>query len=72
MPVHRIRVLTDETIATINPNLHGHFAEHLGACVEGGIWVREDCPDIDHIGGLRRDVIEALRGISPPVLRWPA
>ena len=71
MPAHRIRVLPDEPIATIRPALHGHFAEHLGSCVEGGIWVRDDCPDIDHIGGIRRDVIEAMRRISPPVLRGP-
>lgn len=71
MPAHRISILLDEPISVIRPALHGHFAEHLGACVEGGIWVREDCKDIEHIGGIRRDVIEALKRISPPVLRWP-
>ena len=31
-----IEVLLTEPIATINPNLYGHFAEHLGTCIYGG------------------------------------
>ena len=66
----RVTILPDEPIATINPRLHGHFAEHLGACDEGGIWVGEKSA-IPNVGGIRSDVIEALRRIDPPVLRWP-
>jgi len=69
----RVTVLMKEPIGTIRPEVHGHFAEHLGTCIEGGVWVGEDCDTkrIDHIGGIRRDVVEALRAINPPVLRWP-
>jgi alpha-N-arabinofuranosidase len=73
MSTTRVTVLMDEPIGTIHPELHGHFAEHLGTCIEGGVWVGDDCDTsrIDHIGGIRRDVVEALRAINPPVLRWP-
>src|SRR3954463_4567035 len=60
----------DEPGATIRPELYGHFAEHLGACVEEGLWVGEDSP-IPNIGGLRADIVEALQRLGVPVLRWP-
>src|SRR5512140_3565127 len=69
MPAH-IRVLLDEPLGTINPNLYGHFAEHLGTCINDGVWVGEDSP-LPNTGGIRRDVVEALRRLHPPVLRWP-
>jgi alpha-N-arabinofuranosidase len=66
----KITVHLNEPGATIRPELYGHFAEHLGGCVDGGLWVGEDSP-IPNFGGLRADVIEALRKLNPPVLRWP-
>jgi alpha-L-arabinofuranosidase len=66
----RITILFDEPIGTIRPYLHGHFAEHLGNCVDDGLWVGEDS-SIPNIGGIRRDVAEALKKIAPPILRWP-
>jgi alpha-N-arabinofuranosidase len=39
----RVTVLMNEPIGTIRPEVHGHFAEHLGTCIEGGVWVGEDC-----------------------------
>ncbi|HZN65250.1 MAG TPA: alpha-L-arabinofuranosidase C-terminal domain-containing protein [Tepidisphaeraceae bacterium] len=70
MPAAKITVLPDEPIGVIRPELYGHFAEHLGGCVDGGLWVGEDSP-IPNYGGLRADAIEALRRLNPPVLRWP-
>ena len=55
---------------TISKNIYGHFAEHLGRCIYGGIWVGEDSP-IPNTRGIRNDVIEALKEISIPVIRWP-
>ena len=66
----KISVSLYDQVATINPNVYGHFAEHLGACIYGGAWVGEDSP-IPNIGGIRRDVVEALRNIKPAVIRWP-
>jgi alpha-N-arabinofuranosidase len=55
---------------TISRHLYGHFAEHLGRCIYDGMFVGEDSA-IPNVGGLRRDVIEALRAIRIPNLRWP-
>ncbi len=54
----------------INKNIYGQFAEHLGHLIYGGIWVGPES-DIPNIDGLRKDVIEALRRLQVPVLRWP-
>lgn len=67
----KITVCLDEPQqSVIAPELYGHFAEHLGTCVNGGLWVGEDSP-VPNLGGIRSDVIEALRAIRVPVLRWP-
>lgn len=54
----------------ISRHLYGHFAEHLGRCIYGGFWVGEDAA-INHIEGIRADVVEALRALKIPNLRWP-
>jgi alpha-N-arabinofuranosidase len=54
----------------INKNIYGHFSEHLGSCVYGGIWVGKDS-EIPNIRGLRLDVVNALKQLKVPVLRWP-
>jgi alpha-N-arabinofuranosidase len=56
--------------AKINPNIYGHFAEHLGRCVEEGLWVGEESR-IPNTRGIRNDVIAALKALEIPVLRWP-
>lgn len=68
--VQRITVLPDETIGVINPYLHGHFAEHLGELVYPGIYVGRDST-IPNTSGIRNDVVEALKPLDIPVLRWP-
>lgn len=59
-----------EPIGTIHPNIYGHFVEHLGGVVYDGIWVGEDS-SIPNIHGFRKDLVEKLRAIHPPVIRWP-
>ena len=54
----------------INRNIYGHFSEHLGRCIYGGLFVGEGSP-IPNVKGMRKDVVEALRHIKVPVLRWP-
>jgi alpha-N-arabinofuranosidase len=56
--------------ATISRHLYGHFAEHLGRCIYGGFWVGEDS-SVPHTHGIRNDVVEALRRLDIPNLRWP-
>lgn len=60
----------DQPGPTVNRNVYGHFAEHLGNCIYGGIWVGEDSP-IPNTRGIRNDVVAALRELQVPVLRWP-
>ncbi|WIN00519.1 alpha-L-arabinofuranosidase C-terminal domain-containing protein [Actinoplanes oblitus] len=54
----------------ISRHLYGHFAEHLGRCVYGGFYVGEDSA-LAHEGGIRLDVVQALRDLGIPNLRWP-
>ena len=54
----------------ISRHLYGHFAEHLGRCIYGGFWVGEGSP-IPNLGGIRQDVVQALRELDIPNLRWP-
>lgn len=56
--------------APIDRNVYGHFAEHLGRGIYGGIWVGPESR-IPNIRGYRRDVVEALRLLDVPVIRWP-
>lgn len=55
---------------TISRHLYGHFAEHLGRCIYDGLWVGLDS-DVPNQNGVRTDVIEALKEINVPNLRWP-
>ena len=55
---------------TINKNIYGHFAEHLGRCIYQGLYVGKDSK-IPNVNGMRTDVVEALKAIKAPVLRWP-
>lgn len=54
----------------INKNIYGNFSEHLGRCIYQGVFVGKDSK-IPNVNGMRTDVVEALRKIKLPVLRWP-
>ena len=54
----------------ISKHVYGHFSEHLGRCIYNGIWVGTDST-IPNIRGIRSDIVEALRSINIPNLRWP-
>ena len=56
--------------AGIDRRIYGQFAEHLGHGIYGGVWVGEKSP-IPNIHGYRKDVLEALKAIQVPVIRWP-
>ena len=55
---------------TISKNIFGHFSEHLGRCIYQGLFVGKDSP-IPNVNGMRADVVQALKKIGVPVLRWP-
>ena len=68
--MNRITVTRRNNQPTINKNIYGHFSEHLGRCIYEGIFVGKDS-DIPNIDGIRKDVVEALKNLNIPVLRWP-
>ncbi len=65
-----IEMFPSDEAPIINKEIYGQFAEHLGTCIYGGIWVGEDSP-IPNTQGYRNDVLEAFRALHIPVLRWP-
>ena len=65
-----IEILPDEPVGTISPNIYGHFTEHLGGCIYDGIWVGEGSK-IDNVGGIRKQLIDNLKKLKPPMIRWP-
>lgn len=65
-----IKIETSKAEITIPKEIYGQFAEHLGSCIYGGIWVGEDS-SIPNVNGYRVDVLEALKELKIPVLRWP-
>ncbi|MFP4115288.1 MAG: alpha-N-arabinofuranosidase [Spirochaetota bacterium] len=68
--MNKIIVNADQARTRISRHIYGHFAEHLGGCIYGGIWVGEQS-SIPNIRGMRRDVVDALKAIRIPNLRWP-
>jgi alpha-N-arabinofuranosidase len=69
-PATAMTVRADEPGPHINRQVFGQFAEHLGHGIYGGIWVGEKS-SIPNIHGYRKDVLEALRELKVPVVRWP-
>jgi alpha-L-arabinofuranosidase len=61
----------DAATTTINKNIYGHFAEHLGHCIYGGFYVGEGNTKIPNTNGVRNDVIDALKKLKIANLRWP-
>jgi alpha-N-arabinofuranosidase len=66
----RLVVQADGDEGQISRMIYGHFAEHLGRCIYGGIWVGEES-SIPNTRGIRNDVVVALKKLEIPVLRWP-
>ena len=65
-----LTIEADKPGATINRDIFGQFAEHLGTGIYGGVWVGKDSK-IPNVRGIRSDVVGALKEIKVPVVRWP-
>lgn len=65
-----ININANRETGTISKYIYGQFAEHLGRCIYEGVWVGPDST-IPNVNGIRTDVVEALREIEVPVIRWP-
>ncbi len=64
------KLLINKETHVINRDIYSHFIEHLGRCIYEGIWVGVDS-EIPNINGIRTDVVEALKRLDIPVIRWP-
>ncbi len=65
----RIKVDTERVIGDIDPKIYGNFIEHLGRCIEGGVF--EENSPLSDSNGFRRDVLGAAKDLGVSVLRWP-
>lgn len=68
--ITEVTLKKDASAPTIDRNIYGHFAEHLGRCIYGGIFVG-DTSKIANTNGVRNDIIKALKDLKIPNLRWP-
>ncbi|HJV62246.1 MAG TPA: alpha-L-arabinofuranosidase C-terminal domain-containing protein, partial [Albitalea sp.] len=66
----RLTISQEAAGPRIEPEVYGHFAEHLGTGIYGGLWVGPESK-IANTRGWRNDVVGALRRLQVPVVRWP-
>jgi alpha-N-arabinofuranosidase len=65
----RIKIDTERVIGNISPLIYGNFIEHLGRCIEGGVF--QENSRLSDANGFRRDVLDAARKLNVTILRWP-
>src|SRR4029453_14915032 len=65
----RVKIDTERVIGDIDPKIYGNFIEHLGRCIDGGIF--EELSSLSDADGYRKDVLEAARNLNVTLLRWP-
>ena len=68
---NKVTLVTDSTGIQISKYIYGQFAEDLGRCIYGGFFVGKDNTKIPNTDGVRNDVIDALKKLKIPILRWP-
>lgn len=66
-PTHKLTIDTQQSQGEINPHIYGHFAEHLGRGIYDGFWYQDESGEYS----ARQDIIDAMKVIQIPNLRWP-
>jgi alpha-N-arabinofuranosidase len=66
----RIEVLAGEPLGIISPNLYGHFTENLSGVIYDGVWVGANSK-VPNIDGIRKELVDEMRKIKAPVVRFP-
>ena len=59
----------NRTLGRRDPMIYGHFIEHFHRQIYGGVY--DPGNPLSDAEGFRQDVLEAMRRIHVPVLRWP-
>ena len=67
--MNRIKIDLERRLGEIDRRIFSGFIEHLGRCIYGGIF--DEGSSLSDENGFRRDVLEALRPLLLPILRWP-
>src|SRR4051794_6247697 len=65
----RIKIDTERVIGDIDPLIYGNFIEHLGRCIDGGVF--DEKSSLSDKNGFRRDVLDATKKLNVTQLRWP-
>src|SRR5262249_61046805 len=65
----KIKIDMERKIGKVDPRIFGNFIEHIGRCIYGGLF--EEGSPLSDERGFRKDVLEAVRPLRVPVLRWP-
>jgi alpha-N-arabinofuranosidase len=65
----RVKIDTERVIGDIDPKIYGNFVEHLGRCIQGGVF--DEGSSLADADGYRKDVLEAARKLNVTILRWP-
>ena len=65
----RFTVTPERTLFKRDPMLYGHFLEHFHRQIYGGVF--DPGSPLSDEDGFRTDVLEALRRIRVPIIRWP-
>ena len=69
-PSHaRVKIDTERVIGDIDPKIYGNFVEHLGRCIEGGVF--DEKSPLSDSNGFRKDVLAAAKDLNVSILRWP-
>src|SRR5215203_1082824 len=66
----QVQLTLNTSNTTISRHIYGHFSEHLGRCIYDGFWVG-DSLNIAKKDRIRLDIVDALKKIKVPNLRWP-
>ena len=69
-----LTIKASNTDILVNRDILAQFIEHLGMCIENGIWTYKpskkemlDAP-LDRV---RKDLFDAIDALKIPLLRWP-
>jgi len=65
-----VEILVNEPVGVISPNIYGHFTEHIGGVIYDGVWVGPDSK-IPNKYGIRSALLDRLKEIGTPIIRWP-
>ena len=53
----------------VHPHIYGQFIEHMGRAIYGGVY--EPGSELSDEEGFRLDVLEKIKELDVPILRWP-